>query len=695
MFQSHSRRFLSPALLPFLVCSMACSAAVLQAQTPTPPAPVPADSVPSMPAPVTGNPAGLPSVPAAGQSPAAVPGQTQTPDAASPPPFHDPLEQPIVVAPASTPAPGAAPSPVQVAMPTPTTVGSVSSLPAFDVVAEVPERIDALGSTYIPVDSPIYPMALRLYSLGYLDRLNISMRPWTRRSLLHAMDQSAPDITADNNDEAVAILARLQSILQAEVAPRGFGRGRVEGLESAYTRIMGIGGTTLRDSYHLGQTLNNDYGRPYQPGFNNITGFSSVNEWGRFSLYVRGEYQHAPGAAGYNAALAGYLSGVDLIPFPGDNNNQLHQDTLPYGPLPASNPFRLQEVTLSYHLLGHEISFGKSDAWLGPDYGGSMAWSNNAEDIYGFRINRVEPMYIPYLDKIIGPIRYDYMIGPLQGHSYPNGPWVHQVMFAIQPYKDFTFSIQSTGIWGGHGHGCYGPQGLYPCTEPITLHTYLKSQFSIGDVDGSEKYSTDDPGARFSSATFAWRLPFLRRDVTLYTDSITHDDDLPLSAPRRAGWRPGIYFSHVPRVPKLDFRLEGDYTDYVTLRSTNGNGSYYETIQRQGYTNKGFIFGDWIGREGKGGQAWLTYHLSPDDFIQVEYLTKKQAKDFIVYGTTQNQVKVEFVKHFRHDLEADAWLQYERWKAPIYLTGGQNDVVGAVQLTWWPRLRTMHVPGGK
>lgn len=675
-------------------------------QNTAPPTPVAPGNVPSLPAPTQVSPGSVPAMPPASPTDVAptapVPQQKPSAPNTNPPPYRDPLEQPIVVAP-PTSAPGAAPGtpgasapPVQVAMPAPSTVGSISSLPAFDLAEERPERTDALGSTYIPMDSPIYPMALRLYSLGYLDRLFLSMRPWTRRSLLHAIQESSYDITEDNNDEAMALLARLQTLLQAETPPKGEDRGRIGGLESVYTRMMGIGGTTLRDSYHIGQTLVNDYGRPYEPGFNNVTGFSSVNEWGRFSLYVRGEYQHAPGAAGYSFALSQYLSGVDQIPFPGTNNYQLHQDTLPYGPLGAVNPFRLQEVALSYHLLGHEISFGKTDAWLGPGYGGAMAWSNNAEDVYSFRINRVEPMHIPYLQRIIGPLRYDFMVGPLQGHSYPNAPWVHQVMFAIEPYKDFEFTIQTTGIWGGHGHGCLQADGsISPCNEPITIHTFLKSQFSIGDTTGTQKYSTNDPGARFSSATFSWRLPFLRRDLTLYTDSITHDDDLPVSAPRRAGWRPGLYLSHVPGVPKLDVRAEASYTDYVTLRSANGSGNYFETIQRQGYTNKGFIFGDWVGREGKGGQAWVTYHLGPEDFVQVEYLHKKTAKDFVVYGVTQTQVKVEMTKHLTHDIEADGWLQYESWKAPVYLQGGQSDFIGAVQLTWYPKLRILHSLNGK
>ena len=44
-----------------------------------------------------------------------------------------------------------------------------------------------LGSTYIPVDSWIYPALMRLYSLGYLDRAFIDMRPWTRISVLRML----------------------------------------------------------------------------------------------------------------------------------------------------------------------------------------------------------------------------------------------------------------------------------------------------------------------------------------------------------------------------------------------------------------------------------------------------------------------------------------------------------------------------
>ena len=534
---------------------------------------------------------------------------------------------------------------------------------------------DNLGSTYIPVDNTVYPMVLRLYSLGYLDTAFIAMRPFTRRSLLHELNASSAQIMAGGNVQAEEILAALMDYVSSENSPKGQARGTVYGVESVYTRLMGISGLTLRDSYHLGQTISNDYGRPYQTGFNNITGFSTVTEKGPFSLYVRGEYQHSPAGAGYSQALSQQLSTLDTIPYSGYN---LNQATIPTGPIAAVNTFALQEATLSVHVLGHEISGGKSDAWLGPAAGGAMGWSNNAQDIYSFRINRIEPFHVPLLSDVLGPFRYDFFVGSLKGHTDPNSPWIHAEAISFGPTPNVRIEFQRSVIWGGEGH------------VPVTLHTFLRSFFSLSDTQANPaaKFSSQDPGDRFSDFSFSWRLPYLRNYVTLYADTIVHDDVTPPSAPRRAAYRPGVYISQFPGLHKLDFRIEGVSTDTSTLRSLQGQFIYWEDLQVQGYTNKGFILGDWVGREAKGGQAWLTYHLSGNEWIQFEYLNKKTPKDFIAGGTTQNQFIVDVVKRIHKDIELNARLQYEGWKAPIYVPGNalNNDTTVSFQCTWFPAL---------
>jgi hypothetical protein len=224
----------------------------------------------------------------------------------------------------------------------------------------------------------------------------------------------------------------------------------------------------------------------------------------------------------------------------------------------------------------------------------------------------------------------------------------------------------------------------------VTIRTFLKGFFDTNDTNAGSKFSRDDPGARFSAFNFSYRLPFVRKYLTLYADSESHDDLTPVSAPRRAAYRPGIYLSQFPGLRRLDLRVEGVSTDCSTLVCQNGSNEYIEdAVQKQGYTNKGNILGDWIGREAKGGQAWLTWHLSGNEWVQVEYLNKKTAKDFIAGGTTQNQFRLEVVKRIGPAIEVSEWFQHEGWKAPIYKSGAQSDNTVTVQVTFFPKLKTI------
>lgn len=528
------------------------------------------------------------------------------------------------------------------------------------------------GSSYVPMDSWIYPALDRLHALGYLDTAFLGLRPWTRLSIAHMLELSADRIDTGDDEQAKAIYLAVLQEVQPDIDNATELNHPHAMLESVYTDLRGISGTPLRDSFHLGQTIINDYGRPYEGGFNNATGFSGRAMAGRFSLYFRGEYQYAPSATGYSPALAAYLSNTtDAIPFA---TNPV-QATIPEGPIAAANNARILEANLSYHLLGHEISFGKTDHWMGPDKGTSMLWSNNAEDIYQFQIDRVEPLRIPLVSKLTGPFRYDFFIGSLKGHTDPNDPWVHVEKLSFKPTKNLEFGFSRMVIWGGKGH------------EPITLHTFLKSFFSASAPNGAVKHSRNDPGARFGSFDFNYRLPMLRNWVTIYTDSFVHDDVSPIDAPRRAAIHPGIYLAKFPGLEKLDMRVEAGNTDPDAIGSRAGHGNffYWETVQKQGPTNQGNLVGDWVGRMGKGGQAWLTYHLSARDDIQFMYRNAKASPKFLPGGTTQNDFEGQVRKWIGQDLEIQGRVQYEGWKAPIYMTGKQNDTTVAVRLTWFPR----------
>jgi hypothetical protein len=541
--------------------------------------------------------------------------------------------------------------------------GSKNSMPIMSDTRE------AIGSTYVPMDSWIYPALDRLQALGYIDYAYRDLRPWTRLSIAHVLDQSESAIEATTDDEEAR---EIYLAVRKEVSPSTDSLSELlrpqNSLASTYTRLGGIAGTPLRDSFHLGLTMVNDYGRPYQEGFNPVAGFSTRSEYGRFALYFRGEYQHAPGAPGYSQSLANVLSTIDGVPIATYPN----QSIIPVGPIAPVNDFRVVEANLSYILLNHEFSFGKSDHWMGPAKGGSFAYSNNAENIYAFQIDRVEPLYVPLLSRLTGPFRYQFFVGSLKGHVYPRDPWIHVEKVSFKPTVNLELGFERATIWGGEGHA------------PITIHTFLHSFFSFQNTSAAEKVSRDDPGARFGTFDFSYRLPFVRKWLTLYSDSLVHDDVSPIDAPRHAGIRPGLYLARFPRFENLDLRVEAASTDPPVRRSNGGGYLYTEQIQLEGYTNKGFIIGDPIGRESKGGQAWLTYHLSPREDVQFSYRNAKAAKDFVPGGTTQNLFQISAVKRVHNDFELRGMVQYERWKAPVYKSGLHDNTAVAFQVTWFP-----------
>jgi hypothetical protein len=563
-----------------------------------------------------------------------------------------------------------------------------------------------LGSPYIPVDSWVYPAVLRLYSLGYVDQVFIGLRPWTRASVMHMLENAGNLIeeSEDQGDPGAEEARRIYRALSHELredmeGPCGPHQGSTR-IESVYSVARAISGTPLDDSYHLGQTIVNDYGRPYQNGFNDYSGISGYATAGRFTVYARAEFQGAPSATGYSATLAQQLSNDDdtsyFIPSGtppyGPTTAVFNQTTIPQGPIATATQGRFLEAYLSYQILNHVVSFGKQDQWLGPALGASMAFSNNAQNFYAFEINRTEPLNVPVLSRFLGPFRYELLVGALRGHTFmpnpayelnpssgtdnvinPGDPWVHVEKVSFRPYRDLEFGFERTAMFGGEGH------------QGVSLHSFLRSFFSLSAGTSAQKGNPTDPGARFGAFDFSWRLPYLRNWLTLYTDSEAHDDVSPIDAPRRAAVRPGIYLSHVPGIPKLDLRVEGASTDPPTNRSTGGQFMYFEEIQKQGYTNQGQLFGDWIGREDKGGQAWVTYHLSGNEWLQVSVRNQKAVNNFIPGGTTLNDIAFQAVKRIGQDFEINGNFAVEHYKAPIYLPGEQTVTTTNIQLTWFPK----------
>jgi len=220
---------------------------------------------------------------------------------------------------------------------------------------------------------------------------------------------------------------------------------------------------------------------------------------------------------------------------------------------------------------------------------------------------------------------------------------------------------------------------------PLTFGSFWNSFTSFTNVPASVKFSRNDPGARHAQFDFSWRLPKLQRWLTLYSGSFVHDDVNALPG-GRAGLNPGIYLSHVPKVPKLNLRAEMVYTDPPAVANQRGRFLYWEVVYHDLYLNDGYVMGSWIGREGKGYQAWSTYTINPQSSLQASFRYAKISEDFIPRGSTQWDGTLSAMLRVRKDVQLKAFLQFESWLEPVVAPTRQRDVTTSVEFTWWPGL---------
>lgn len=522
------------------------------------------------------------------------------------------------------------------------------------------DRPRSFGSPFVELDSWVYPAIERLAALGYIHNEFLGMRPWTRMECARLILEAGDEI--DSSDSILGRAEQLQTELkkefQIELEELAGGKDRVIRVESVYANFAGISGTPLNDSYHFGQTIINNYGRPYEGGFNTYDGFSGYASAGRFTIYVRGEYQHAPSAPPYSLPVRQAIATMDA------------NSALPPAPVPTTNQFRLLDTYVAANFANWNLSFGKQSLWWGPGQDSALLFSDNAEPIYMFRASRIAPFRLPWIFRWLGPMKWDLFYGRLSGNQYPPRPMIHGEKISFKPTKNLELGFSRTAELGGVG-------------RPLTFGSIWRSYFSV--TSPVNETAANDPGKRTGGFDFNYRVPFMRNWLTLYADSLSDDDPSPIAAPRRAGISPGIYLARLPGISKLDLRVEAVNTDPPTSRSNGGQFIYYDGFYHDLYTNKNNIIGSWIGREGKGIRAKSTYWFSPRNTLQLGYRHAKVASDFIPGGETINDGSVKLDWWMRRDVSVSAFVQYEKWFAPILAPTAQTNWTSFVKLTFWPR----------
>jgi hypothetical protein len=320
-----------------------------------------------------------------------------------------------------------------------------------------------------------------------------------------------------------------------------------------------------------------------------------------------------------------------------------------------------------------------------------MMFSNNAEPINMFRVNRVAPFKLPTILGWMGPMRVEFFLGQLAGQNFvftestglvgswtasiAPQPMIDGLRFSFKPTPNVEFGFSRTGIFAGEG-------------VPFTMHTFLKSLFSFGNT--AIPGATGDPGDRRSGFDLTYRLPKLRNWVTFYADGFTDDQFTPVAYWDRSAWTGGIYLSHLPKVSKLDLRVEGVYTD-LPAGGAIGDGFFYSNNQyRSGYTNNGNLMGSWIGRQGQGAQAWTNYWFTPRTRIQANFRHQKVSGEFLPGGGSLTDVGLQSDVWVRPNIGISASVQYERWQFPAIQANISRNVTATVQIKFEPHKLFQH-----
>lgn len=529
-----------------------------------------------------------------------------------------------------------------------------------------------MGSPYVPLDSWIYTAMERLAALGYLKSESLGIRPWTRLECARLVGEAA-DLNADSDGppEVQALVEALSEEFASDSERMSGERNLHAQLESVYERSLGIAGTPLTDGYHFGQTVLNDFGRPFEQGFNMVAGTSFWSVAGPFVLYARGEYQYAPFGPAPSPAVLGFISTADYLP---PNATVL--------PVATTNRFRPLDVYVGMNLANWQMSFGRQSLWWGPSAGGTLALTDNAEPIDMFRLNRVAPFRLPWLFSYLGDLRIDAFLGRLTGQQFINNgalgavaqgqygtnlnpqPFLSGARISFKFTQNFEFSMSKTTIYGGPGN-------------PLTPKTLLQSSLAL-HVNG------EPLGDGRSVADFSYRIPKMRNWLTLYGEGFSEDEVSPLNTPWKSVWQGGLYFAQVPRVAKLDVRLEGGMTSPVDFPTCNG--CFYHNYQYvNGFTNDGQLMGSWIGRAAQGESISSTYWLAATRKIGIQMRHRKIDREFLPLGGTQNDVQLNSDFLLRSGFRLSGILQYERWNIPLLATNQQSNFTAAFEIGFWPK----------
>lgn len=422
----------------------------------------------------------------------------------------------------------------------------------------------AIVSTNVPLDHWSYAAVDKLADYGLIESSMLTIRPLSRIEMARHVGQAM--LALEHMDDApeiiTSIVNRLKDEYEAELIFIRLVDGThqesfVKPLEDPYVRYLYADRTP---------DLENIQGDEFQRKSNVRGGFATRGAlWDWFGFYLHPEYADSSQIDGDVDLIEGY--GKVMV-----------------GPI--------------------EVEAGKDSLWWGPARGGSILMSNNAEPFTMVKLSNPQPIQLPWIFRILGPVKGQWFFTELEeDRDIPEAKF-SGIRLNIKPHPAVELGVSRVAMFGGHG------------VPRVDLGDYAKMFVARSEEDENNQLAGVDASVLLPMNRLPLGEMLPLRSVKFYADAAGEDEAGGL--PSEWGILGGVSLNDLFKTGRTDLRIE--YTD--NHDAEKANVFYTHSLYTSGYTYKGRVIGHHMGTDSRDVFVQLSHYLTNSLVLDLIYNRK-------------------------------------------------------------------------
>ena len=414
----------------------------------------------------------------------------------------------------------------------------------------------ALVSTNVPLDHWSYDAVEKLANYGLIDSAMLTIKPLSRVEMARHVGQAMLVLERTDDVPAIldAIMDRLKKEYEGELILMGLlegwhGESFIKPVEDPYAKYLYAEETP---------NLENIRGDEYRRGSNYRAGFATRGTlFDRFAFYLHPEYADSTQADGDVELIEGY--GKVMI-----------------------GPFEAQA--------------GKDSLWWGPGRHGSMLMSNNAEPFTMIKVTNPQPLQLPWILRVLGPVRGQWFLAQLEEDRDIPEARLSGIRLNIKPHPMVELGASRVVMFGGRG------------VPHVDCFDYAEMFLARSEQDENNQLA----GFDISVLVPLWKDAPLR-SVRLYVDAAGEDEVGVI--PSKWGELLGVQFNDILKTGRTDLRIE-----YANNHVSGFNDLFYtHSLYTSGYTYEGRVIGHHMGTNSSDLFVELSHYLTENLVLDLSF----------------------------------------------------------------------------